>query len=157
MITAVNLASSINKLKTNVDSFKPVECDSIDDSGFDKDAKSMAQKLSKNIGTTFTAKKVNATEIKKGDIVQYISQGKYPRYLEVVNIINQHNTTGNSTGRQLLDHSYNVPVFILKSMGDKEIKTFNNDYIELIPNKPVIPENVLQNSVQIQQKDIKKD
>ena len=155
MSTAATLVNSVNKLKTNVDSFKPVKYDSIDDSGFDKDAQSMARKLSKNMGTTFTAKKVNATEIKNGDIVQYISQGKYPRYLEVVNIINTSNG-GNGTGRQLLDHSYNVPVFVLKGLGDKEIKTFNNDYIELIPNKPVNVDRLLQNSVQIQQKDIKK-
>ena len=155
MVTALNLASSVNKLKTNVDSFKTVQYDSIDDSSFDKDAKSMAQKLSKNMDTTFTAKKVNTSEIKKGDIVQYISQGKYPRYLEVVDIIKPSNGE-NGTGRQLLDHSYNVPVFVLKGMGDKEIKTFNNDYMELVPNKPVNVDRLLQNSVQIQQKDIKK-
>jgi hypothetical protein len=50
------------------------------------DAFLMASELSKRLSTDVKSEMVPASEIRKGDIVQYMSQGKYPRYLEVVDI-----------------------------------------------------------------------
>lgn len=57
-----------------------------DDSYDEDDAQGMADELSKRLSTDVNCEMVAASEIKKGDIVQYMSQGKYPRYLEVVDI-----------------------------------------------------------------------
>jgi len=122
--TIFGMVGSVTKLKGDVDHFNSVDYDSVYFYGFDEDAKFMAKKLGKKMNTTFTVKTINANDVKKGDIVQYVSQGRYPRYLEVIDIISNNNT--NVSGRQLLDHSsFDVPpLLVLKGVGDKEIKTF---------------------------------
>jgi hypothetical protein len=154
--TIFGMVGSVAKLKGDVDHFNSVDYDSVDVYGFDEDAKSIAKKLGKKMNTTFTVKTVNANDVKKGDIVQYVSQGRYPRYLEVIDIISNNNT--NVSGRQLLGFSsFDVPpLLVLKGVGDKEIKTFYKNYFELVPQGTANAEGTLQNVVDIQQKDIKK-
>jgi hypothetical protein len=51
-----------------------------------EDAVEMARKLSESLNDTVTVKNVSAMDLEVGDVVQYMSQGRYPRYLEVIEI-----------------------------------------------------------------------
>ena len=65
-----------------------------------EDANEMAGELGKHFNTTFTVETVSANDVKKGDVVQFISQGKYPRYLKVVDIIYSTNNQTNTNQTQ---------------------------------------------------------
>lgn len=157
MVTTKELLFSANKLKSDVDG---LECD---DSYYtrertpEEDAEFMATELSKMMNTTITVKKVKADDVKIGDIVQYMSQGKYPRYLEVVGIKKADNDSNNNTGRKLLDYTtpMDVNCFFLKGTGDKTVEEICiGEYTELGPCSPVSGKSVLQKSVELQQKSI---
>lgn len=116
------------------------------------DACRMARELTKKLNTTFTAEDVSASELREGDIVQYMSEGKYPRYLAVQKIIEQRNTSS----RQLLDFTpVNVPTVLLKGTGDKIVKVpIIGEVICLTAPNGIGAYDVLQNTVQIQKNDI---
>jgi hypothetical protein len=120
-----------------------------------KDAKNMANELSKTLNSPFSVKNVNASNLREGDIVQYLSEGKYPRYLTVkkVEIFN-----GTANNRNLLG---STPVYMLtgclECTGDKLVE------IPLIGEAICLnrPDNIpvydtLNTAVGIQQKDIDK-
>jgi len=58
----------------------------------------MATELSERLKTNVKVENVQASEIEEGDIVKYVSQGKYPRYLRVVKIIEKNDTTKQKRG-----------------------------------------------------------
>lgn len=124
------------------------------DQDCEKEACHMADELTKLSNTTFKVKKINASELKKGDIVQYLSQGKYPRYL-IVQDITFKNNTENKTGKQLLDYTDIIPVLSLKGTGDKTIELpCIGEYLDITPEYGTDPANILQDVVKIQEKEI---
>ena len=110
----------------------------------------MAQELTKRLGTNFTAKDVDASELKKGDVVQYLSQGKYPRYLVVQDIKN--NTEG-LLGNTPID----VPMLVLKGSGDKLVEVPRiGGCIEVYGGNALDRGTTLQSTVQVQEEGIDK-
>jgi hypothetical protein len=149
--TSVKLQDEANKLNAET---KSGSNNNGNAASYEEDARYMANELTKLMNTTFTAKKVKASELKKGDIVQYISQGKYPRYLEVIDIIYPENTTKN-TERQILNQPDNTPIIILKGTGDKTIPIpCIDECTELTPPNTTDFRNTLQNTVQLQETQI---
>ena len=74
------------------------------------DAQYMATRLSETLNATFSVRNVSASELQEGDIIQYLSEGKYPRYLKVQKIASSHTTT-----KKLLDTTpINVPTGYLE-------------------------------------------
>lgn len=149
--TSVKLKDEANKLNAET---KSGSNNNDNAASYEEDARYMANELTKRMNTTFTVKKVKATELKKGAIVQYISQDKYPRYLEVIDIIYPENTTKN-TERQILNQPDNTPIIILKGTGDKTIPIPCIDCMEITPNYTTDFGTTLQNTVQIQETQIK--
>lgn len=162
--TSDKLKGSVDKLNNEVENLgSSLEVDSdsyinnVDNPKCEKDARAMADKLTDREGTTFTVKNINAGELKKGDIVQYLSQDKYPRYLAVQEI-----KTNNNTGRQILGNSptdtpITIQMLVLKGTGDKIIEVpLTGECIELSPANEVNTENALQNTVYVQQENIDK-
>ncbi|WP_048190365.1 hypothetical protein [Methanobacterium sp. SMA-27] len=154
---AQNLENLTNKLNDQVESLGSsfeVDGDSyinnVGNPECEEDASIMAQELTKRLGTNFTVKDVDASELKKGDIVQYLSQGKYPRYLVVQDIKN--NTEG-LLGNIPID----VPMLVLKGSGDKLIEVPSiNKCIQVYTRNEVDTGATLQNTVEVQQEDIDK-
>jgi len=116
------------------------------------DACHMACELTKTLNSTVTVKNINANSLHEGDIVQYMSEGKYPRYLAVQKIIESKN----STSRQLLDFTpVDVPTVLLEGTGDKivEAPLIGNFICLNVPNG-MCTYDLLRNTVQIQKNDI---
>jgi hypothetical protein len=113
------------------------------------DACHIACELTKTLNSTVTVKNINANSLHEGDIVQYMSEGKYPRYLAVHKIIESKNST---TSRQLLDTTpVNVPTVLLEGTGDKIVETpLIGDIICLTVPNGMCTYDLLQNTVQIQ-------
>ena len=158
--TGNNALNSANKLKdeiNNLESELEIDSDSninnVDNPSCEKDACSMADELTKSSNTSFTANDVKATDLRKGDIVQYLSQGKYPRYLAVQEI-----KIKNNTSRKLLDYTPSDMTFlVLKGSGDKLIEVPRmGECIKVVPINNVDTGATLQNTVLIQQKNINK-
>ena len=84
-----------------------------------KDAKSMASELSKKFKTSFTVRNVSTSKLHEGDIVQYLSQGKYPRYLKVQKILPSNSS---STKKLLSTTPIDVPIGYLECTGDKLVE-----------------------------------
>lgn len=138
--------------------------------GCERDARNMAAELSRRENTHFTVNHVNTSELKQGDIILYVSQGKYPRYLTVQEIKN------NSDDRHEIPHINTerlhpheepspdspliwdmMPSIVLKGTGDKQVKIpmiNTSSCIALVPTGAVDTGNTLQNTVQIQQENI---
>jgi hypothetical protein len=151
---AIKLKVDVNKLKaitTSIDSSKVNKGDICN-----KDACYMADELSTCLNTKVTVEKVTANQIKKGDIVQYFSQEKYPRYLTLVDVKEDSNVTkkANNTKIPIQDSpSPTIPTLFLKGTGTEMTVLNTNEYIELNCN-PVDMANMLQNTALIQQADI---
>ena len=151
-----NVTNELNDLLKNLGSNLEVDGDyyinNADNPNCEKDACNMADELTHRENTTFTAKDVNASELKKGDIVQYLSQDKYPRYLVVQDI-----KTGNNTEGQILGTSVDIPIGYLECTGDKLVEVaLVGTFIKLVPTTGVDTENTLNDIVQIQQGNIDK-
>ena len=152
-----NLENLTNKLNDQVESLGlslEVDGDSyinnVGNPECEEDASTMAQELTKRLGTNFTAKDVDASELKKGDIVQYLSQGKYPRYLVVQEIKN--NTEG-LLGNTPID----VPMLVLKGSGDKLVEVPRiGKCIEVYTGNELDTGTTLQSTVEVQEEGIDK-
>jgi len=114
------------------------------------DASCMANNLSVNSNTEFTVDEVEAHELKKGDIVQYVSNG-YPRYLAVTDVINANDVK--LKNRNSID---TIPYLLLIGIGTKMIEVNNDKYIILKSNGGMNTEDILKKTVQLQQSDINK-
>lgn len=154
---ALNSANKLNDEINNLESELEIDSDSyinnVDNPSCEKDACSMADELTKSSNTSFTANDVKATELRKGDVVQYLSQEKYPRYLAVQEI-----KIKNNTSRKLLDYTPTDMTFlVLKGPGNKLIEVPRlGECIKLVPVNNVDTATTLQDTVQIQQKKINK-
>ena len=129
-----------------------------------EDANQMAGELGKHFNTTFTAETVSANDVKKGDIVQYISQGKYPRYLKVVDIIyptnnNQANTntTQNNSKRTQDGIDTATPILILEGVGTILVQQELSQYMGLKSIKNINTNDIEQEVFQEQQNEINED
>jgi hypothetical protein len=157
-----NALNTANNVKSKIDNLKPVldvntdsYINNVNNPSCEKDACSMADELTGCMNNTFTVKNVNVRELRKGDIVQYLSQKSYPRYLTVheIKIKNNNNT------RNLLGHTpTDIPFITLKGPGDKLVEIpIIGECIQLVPTNKIDTGVTLQNTVQIQQKNINKD
>jgi hypothetical protein len=147
-----NLTNKLNDQVKSLGSSLEVDGDSyinnVDNPECEKDASTMAQELTKRLGTNFTAKDVDTSELKKGDIIQYLSQGKYPRYLVVQDIKN--NTEG-LLGNTPID----MPMLVLKGSGDKLIEVPSIDKcIQVYTGNTVDTGATLQSTVDVQEESI---
>ena len=84
-----------------------------------KDAQYMASELSKKFKTSFTVRNISTSKLHEGDIVQYLSQGKYPRYLKVQKILPSNSS---STKKLLSTTPLDVPIGYLECTGDKLVE-----------------------------------
>ena len=116
------------------------------------DACQMARELTKTLNTTFTVRNISVSELHEGDIVQYLSEGKYPRYLAVQKKLESKN----STQRQLLGNTpIDISSCVLKGTGDKIVEVpLIGKCIQLVPINKIDTYETLQKSVQIQQNSI---
>lgn len=109
------------------------------------DACCMANNLSANLNTEFDVNEVSASELKEGDIVQYMSNG-YPRYLKVVGI--------NQDTKQKRSGELITPQILLKGTGTN-IKLVDMDkYLKLTCKGDICSDNILTTATQIQKNDI---
>jgi hypothetical protein len=112
-----------------------------------KDADNMANALSKYFNTGVTVETVKASELKEGDIVQYMSQGKYPRYLQVVNIINKTNTI--KQNKTIIQETPTTFVPLLKGSGNWEVMA-QASLKKLNFDKQIIPDDIVCQAASIQ-------
>lgn len=91
--TSINMKGTVDNLNKNIKTSKntPSSSNDVYNTNVTEDAADMATVLSKRLKTTVTVEKVDANNIKQGDIIQYVSQDKYLRYLEVKNVSNANN------------------------------------------------------------------
>ena len=132
-------------------------------SDFSDDASQMAELLGKHFNSTFRVENISALEVRKGDIVQYISQGKYPQYLKVVDIIyltNNNQTitqTSNNRKRSQNNPGDVTPILILGGMGSVLVKQELSQYSQLKTDNNLNPDVVEEEVFQEQQNKINKN
>ena len=115
------------------------------------DAQYMATRLSETLNTTFSVHNVSASELHEGDIIQYLSEGKYPRYLKVQKIESSNNNTQKLLGITPID----VSTGYLECTGDKivAVPLIGNVICLTQPNGMNVYDT-LNNAVGIQQNSI---
>ena len=111
----------------------------------------MATRLSETLNATFSVRNVSASELHEGDIIQYLSEGKYPRYLKVQKIASSNTTTH----KILKTTPINVPTGYLKCTGDKIVNVpLIGNVICLVQPEGMNIYDTLNTSVGIQQNSI---
>lgn len=167
--TAEKTKESADKLKENTDKLKEQELpttistpDRTNRSYDSNDAQYMASELSERLNTPVTSKRVPASEVQKGDIIQYMSNGSYPRYLEVMEITSSENITEKQAKNEIStrakdDFGTDDPYLIIMGTGTL-LKLYHSDnYIKMDTNGKISPEVVLNCSTEVQIDKIRSD
>lgn len=146
-----------NKLKEDTDKLNNLPAPKLNNTLAVKDNNSaynaatvMASQLSKNLQSDMSVETVNASEIKDGDIIQYLSQDQYYRYLRVENIVNGTNSTNNVIKQNKGSVNSYCPVLLVTGMGNAEMP-INCEYYNIIKHNGVNASIVLEEAAQIQQ------
>ena len=151
LITAEKIQKLANDLKVSAQKLEASKNSSSDyvvtDQDLFGDANQMAVALTEKLDTKVTAKTVSNNEIKEGDIVQYLSQDQYPRYLIVKNIT-PDNTVKQNKSRGNIDD-----LIFLTGIGNIIFSTNMDQYIKLDYNT-LNSSTVLNEIVDIQKNSI---
>ena len=115
------------------------------------DAQYMASELTKALNSTFTVQNISASGLREGDIIQYLSEGKYPRYLKVQKI----ESSNTNTQKILQTTPINIPTGHLEGTGDKIVEVpLIGTVICLAQPSKVNTSDTLNTTVGIQQNSI---
>jgi len=140
-----NLNNNINKLLDKAGNVQS------DEGLYDlNNANEMADYLIMKYGVNFTLKNVSISDIKKGDVIQYLSQDKYPRYLEVVDVINQ-TPDGKQVSRSI------EPIIIVKGKGDNIFKVPYHDFLGIFTDSNLNNEEIVKTAADHQQNNLNID
>jgi len=146
-VSNLNLGKTNSKLLSDDSSY----INNVDNSFCQDDAQYMASELTKALNANFTVQNVSASELREGDIIQYLSEGKYPRYLKVQKIESSTSTSRKLLGTTPLD----VSMGYLECTGDKIVEVpLVGDVICLARPDGVNVYDTLTTSVEIQENSI---
>lgn len=144
MPTIYETTRHVNNLQKDAKKLEQTTRSANDQLNYNDDAGYMAEKL----GNDYTVKKVVSSDVKEGDVVQYMSQGKYPRYLKVEKIIDK---TEDKKTRNEPKIRHDI---ILAAIGGKMVLSNLDEYVILYNSKGKSGTDTIQNAAQIQENDI---